>query len=122
MRLIGKEPSVVLRVRIPGELYAELEALADAKNPVRELVRDAIRRFVEESSNTLVGSEPRRAVGRSNSGNAAKELEPIGTRPSGGLDDHATAEMPTDPKPKKTCKHGTSKGYNCWQCGGLAQV
>lgn len=22
----------------------------------------------------------------------------------------------------KTCKHGTQKGYRCWQCGGLANV
>lgn len=22
----------------------------------------------------------------------------------------------------KTCKHGTQKGYRCWQCGGLAHV
>ena len=21
-----------------------------------------------------------------------------------------------------TCKHGVEKGWNCWQCGGLAQV
>jgi len=23
---------------------------------------------------------------------------------------------------KKVCRHGTEKGYNCWQCGGLAAV
>jgi hypothetical protein len=22
----------------------------------------------------------------------------------------------------KTCKHGTSKGHNCWQCGGMAVI
>lgn len=22
----------------------------------------------------------------------------------------------------KTCKHGTAKGWNCWQCGGIANV
>jgi hypothetical protein len=22
----------------------------------------------------------------------------------------------------RTCAHGTAKGYNCWQCGGLANV
>jgi hypothetical protein len=22
----------------------------------------------------------------------------------------------------KTCEHGKSKGYHCWQCGGLAKV
>jgi hypothetical protein len=25
-------------------------------------------------------------------------------------------------KMPKTCKHGEKKGYNCWQCGGIAQV
>lgn len=25
-------------------------------------------------------------------------------------------------KSGRTCKHGTPKGDNCWQCGGLAQV
>jgi hypothetical protein len=22
----------------------------------------------------------------------------------------------------KACIHGTSKGYNCWQCGGMAKI
>jgi hypothetical protein len=26
------------------------------------------------------------------------------------------------PAKGKTCRHGTEKGYNCWQCGGLAQI
>lgn len=33
-----------------------------------------------------------------------------------------SAEMPTSPKPTKTCKHGKPKGHNCWQCGGLAVI
>lgn len=28
------------------------------------------------------------------------------------------SELPS----KRTCKHGKAKGFNCWQCGGLAQV
>lgn len=33
--------------------------------------------------------------------------------------------LETKPKSKaiaKTCKHGTAKGFNCWQCGGIAQI
>jgi len=25
-------------------------------------------------------------------------------------------------KAKKTCPHGTAKGYRCWVCGGLAKI
>jgi hypothetical protein len=25
-------------------------------------------------------------------------------------------------KTKPVCAHGTEKGYNCWQCGGLAKI
>lgn len=27
-----------------------------------------------------------------------------------------------DGRTKRTCKHGIERGYNCWQCGGLAVI
>ena len=46
-RKLGQEPTVILNVRIPGEWMRALAELADAKNPVRELVRDALKRFLK---------------------------------------------------------------------------
>lgn len=59
-------------------------------------------------------------------------------RPVGRVEDHRAEELPRargatsgerstgaavrSSKPKKTCTHGTEKGYACWQCGGLAVV
>ena len=37
----------------------------------------------------------------------------------------ATSERPAAEKPKillKACKHGTPKGWRCWQCGGISIV
>jgi len=34
---------------------------------------------------------------------------------------HASAENPITRSPK-TCKHGVSKGWRCWQCGGVAII
>lgn len=31
-------------------------------------------------------------------------------------------DTPRAPRSDKTCKHGTSRGHHCWQCGGLAQT
>lgn len=31
-------------------------------------------------------------------------------------------EIPKEAIKGKTCMHGTAKGYNCWMCGGLAEV
>lgn len=33
-----------------------------------------------------------------------------------------TAGGPVEPRKGGVCKHGTAKGYNCWQCGGIAKV
>jgi len=33
-----------------------------------------------------------------------------------------STEKEAPEKVGKICKHGTAKGYNCWQCGGLAVV
>ena len=43
---IGGERSVLVSFRIPGEWWAKLVGMADGKNPVRELLRDAVRRFI----------------------------------------------------------------------------
>ena len=32
------------------------------------------------------------------------------------------AQEPAPRKAVKKCVHGTEKGYNCWQCGGLAVI
>lgn len=32
------------------------------------------------------------------------------------------ARVESAAKSSKTCKHGTEKGYHCWQCGGLAVI
>ena len=45
---LGKEPSVLLHVRIPGELYRALESLTDEKNPMRELVREALKKWIAQ--------------------------------------------------------------------------
>lgn len=29
---------------------------------------------------------------------------------------------PAKPKRGPTCKHGTARGWNCWQCGGVAVI
>lgn len=48
--------------------------------------------------------------------------------PTVELDPHTVAKigLPAKPaaKPKRgpTCKHGTARGWNCWQCGGVAVV
>jgi hypothetical protein len=34
----------------------------------------------------------------------------------------STAPILEQIKKRKQCVHGKSKGYNCWQCGGLAKV
>ena len=31
-------------------------------------------------------------------------------------------QEPASRKAVKKCVHGTEKGYNCWQCGGLAVI
>ena len=31
-------------------------------------------------------------------------------------------EKPAGRKPRVVCQHGTERGYNCWQCGGLART
>jgi hypothetical protein len=61
------------------------------------------------------GAEPRRAdVSHQREANSGRVEVPI------------SAEMPTAPNPSKkqgsVCKHGTAKGYNCWQCGSVAKV
>lgn len=43
---------------------------------------------------------------------------PIPVEPSPS--ERATAPNPS--KKVKVCAHGTEKGYNCWQCGGIAKV
>ena len=47
---LGIEPSKLLAVRIPGEWYALLEAMSDARNPLHEIVRTAIKRFLRIAS------------------------------------------------------------------------
>ena len=38
------------------------------------------------------------------------------------------ADVPSEPavpnisKKSARCKHGTAKGWNCWQCGGIAVI
>jgi hypothetical protein len=32
------------------------------------------------------------------------------------------ADKPTKRAKGKYCKHGTQKGYRCWQCGGMAII
>ena len=45
---IGQEKAVLIQVRVPGELYRALVSLTDAKNPLREIVRDALTRFARQ--------------------------------------------------------------------------
>ena len=42
-------PSKTLIVRVSGEDWAALVKMSDAKNPVCELVREAVRRFVKSN-------------------------------------------------------------------------
>ena len=44
---LGLEPSVRVSVRIPGEWHKRLEQMADPQNPVKELVRTALKRFLK---------------------------------------------------------------------------
>lgn len=55
--------------------------------------------------------------------NPSNESQAVAGKPANPAD-HSSAEMPTAPisKISKTCKHGTAKGWNCWQCGGIANV
>ena len=46
-RRIGDEEAVLVSFRVPGELWRRFVKLADAENPVRELLREAVRMFVE---------------------------------------------------------------------------
>lgn len=46
MRKIGKTVSVPVILRIPAEWWAALQELADAKNPPRELMRDALKQYL----------------------------------------------------------------------------
>lgn len=45
---IGKEKTVLVHLRIPGELHAALMSLTDGKNPLRAIMRDALARFARE--------------------------------------------------------------------------
>jgi hypothetical protein len=62
----------------------------------------------------------------------ARRREPVATKPLGGPCDHDFGYGPgkcpyaqcrnANPKAVARCKHGTEKGYRCWQCGGKAVV
>lgn len=54
----------------------------------------------------------------------------VGLTPATGFCDTASHYAPKPEISEKTkskrevkkCQHGTEKGYNCWQCGGIAKV
>lgn len=50
-----------------------------------------------------------------------KDIEVSVTADSLSLADDVNITMKFVDKPK-TCQHGFKKGYNCWQCGGLAVI
>lgn len=109
---IGKEASKTLVVRIPGEWWGELERMADAKNPIRELVREAVKRFIGAAGGGVaVESRCPTCGGKHEAG--------IKNCPGPKAFVEGTA---VQVKSGKTCKHGERKGYNCWQCGGLAVI
>lgn len=46
-----------------------------------------------------------------------------GSEEQGRGKEHRTGESRTAKVvAEKTCKHGTPRGYHCWQCGGTAQI
>lgn len=48
-----------------------------------------------------------------------------GAVPEGRTGVGAADTVAAPPKPKKavkTCVHGKERGFNCWQCGGMAKV
>ena len=47
MKRLGEGQSKTVSVRIPMDWWDRLKAMSDEKNPVRELVRDALRRFLK---------------------------------------------------------------------------
>jgi hypothetical protein len=49
MRRLGNKPSVIVKVRVPGEWWEALVSISDPKNPPRELIRDALKQFLRKS-------------------------------------------------------------------------
>ena len=58
-----------------------------------------------------------------------EQMEEVDARPEAYKSDTPVPtrvpDVVADPRPAKkgkTCRHGTTKGDRCWQCGGLAQI
>lgn len=103
---LGKTASVLVSLRIPEEWSLAYDELSSKERPPRELMRDALREYLDRRSDIERVKEPLPAIIKT-----AADIPPIPKR----------RETPAA-VPGKTCIHGIERGYNCWQCGGLATI
>ena len=99
-----------------------------------EVVRERLELSIESSATEVNGVDKggasKRRLRQRGTAGAPGELgagvlaeRRVGNHPkSRDMADYSAAESPSIERKGKTCKHGKSKGYYCWQCGGLAVI
>lgn len=96
-----------LNIRVPkSELEAWKGTAADSGTLFSEWVREACEAYAAPESEVMPSATE-------------------SVRPKSGQSIRAgvvTGEHRAVEKTSAKCKHGTEKGYRCWQCGGMAKV
>jgi hypothetical protein len=105
---LGEFPSVVVGLRIPGEWIAKL---TEGGKSAAEAIKDVLAEHLNGDRN----SQGVRSAGK-------VRLAESGTRAPKRAPEPARESAPEERPKGKTCEHGKSRGYHCWQCGGLAKV